>query len=275
MWPQFRLGQPVDLKVAPPVFQDVRRRPVIKSAVDLAAAADDPALDVGNLGRTERHGESAISIFLLHFAERERGRGLQRRRFTLLDQDHITPRFGEQAGRDRAAGTRTHHGNFAAKIARRDRGGGSGPTGGFGGCRKPGPLVQREGHEAFVEAHEVPFGSNPRSAPGLDLPAASRQRQTVKTPGGAGEADPVERVCDQRQRPAQRIAHPLLLTEDESGEIVERRGELRPGRIGLFGGQRIGQRGNHVMQRGGGRNCHGLAAHVASHTTSNASSPTT
>jgi IS5 family transposase len=56
--------QTVHAELAAPAFQDVRRRAVVKAAVNFAPAADAAALDVAELRRTQRHGLTAVAILL-------------------------------------------------------------------------------------------------------------------------------------------------------------------------------------------------------------------
>ena len=98
MGPQVDLGKLLDAKPLSPLRQNIGRRTVVKTAVDLAAAADAPPLDVMHLGPTECHRQAAVTVFRHHLLARERLDSVRGNVGTFLDQQNIATRFRQQTG---------------------------------------------------------------------------------------------------------------------------------------------------------------------------------
>ena len=110
-----------DLELPPPQLQNLRGRPMIEAAVDLAAAAHATALDVGHLVSAHRDGLPAVAVFQQHLRSRERRAGFQSAKRALLNQEDITARLSQKAGGDGATRPGTDDRNGASQFPRRDR----------------------------------------------------------------------------------------------------------------------------------------------------------
>ncbi len=199
--PQVGLSQRIDLKLAPPPFEDFRRRAVIEAGIDLAAPADTAALDVGDLRAAEGDGEPAVAVFLLQFPRGKRRAGFERKKGTVLDEHDIATGLGEQAGRDASAGAGADHGDFTAHFRGRiaHHAGVGGLGGGRGARGETFAAVQAERDEAFVEADEVALDRQRGIFPGGDLARAQAGRLAVKK-GAAEQAERVEAGRRGRER---------------------------------------------------------------------------
>src|SRR5438270_13779413 len=114
---QIGFGKILDPEFFAPPFQNLGGSAMIKTAVDLAAAAYAAAFDIGNFVTTEGNGLAAVAVFLQHFVN---GKGPARFlgiKWTFFDQQDIASGFGEQARGQGPAGARTNYDNFATQVA--------------------------------------------------------------------------------------------------------------------------------------------------------------
>src|SRR4051812_45977953 len=112
MWKQAFFSQFLNIEFVPPLFQNVGRSTMVKTAIYFAAAAHTTTFDVSDFVRSHGDCLSPMTILLNHLVPAERLAGVQGKVFAIFNQQYLAACFGQETGSYRAARARSNHDDF-------------------------------------------------------------------------------------------------------------------------------------------------------------------